>query len=234
MRILLIEDDSGRAKVIGDRLKAAEHVFDATDMPEDALQIVRLYEHDLVLCDLSLPGLDSSSYLKKLRREVGRRPILALCDENSLESRLKALAAGADDAFWKGGAPAELVARINATVRRTRGFADSVVCVGPIRIDLILRVAEVNGRPVQLTRQEFRILEILALRANHNVSKDLLMSQMYADEIPEQKVIDVYVCKVRRKLQTACGVDHIHTAWGYGYALRDRPVTAEHATTRAA
>ena len=225
MRVLLIEDDSGLAKSVELTLRREGMQVDVTDLGEDGLEIGKLYEHDIIILDLNLPDVSGHEVLRRMRDSRIRTPVLIMSGDSGIEQRLKGLGYGADDFVPKPVDMRELVARIRAISRRSQGHAASVIEVGRLRIDIDQKRAETaDGKIVPLTVREFTIVEVLALRKNSTVTKETLMSQLYSSEVdeePEQKIIDVFVHKIRKKLEAATGEQCIETVWGRGYAMKD-------------
>jgi two-component system cell cycle response regulator CtrA len=223
MRVLLIEDDSSVAKNIEMVLKSQDFVVDTTDLGEDGLEIGKLYDYDIIVLDLMLPDIDGHKVLSRLRTANVETPVLVLSGLTEMDHKLKALVEGADDYLTKPFNNKELVARIQAIVRRSHGHAHKVISVGDVDIDLDARTVEVNGRPVHLTGKEYGILELLALRKGTTLTKEMFLNHLYGgiDE-PEVKIIDVFICKLRKKIADATGGEHyIETVWGRGYVLRE-------------
>ncbi len=224
MRVLLIEDDQSTAKSIELMLKSDGYVVDTTDMGEDGLEIGKLYEYDIIILDLMLPDLDGYEVLKRLRAAKVETPILILSGLSELDSKLKGLGFGADDYLTKPFDKRELMARIQAIVRRSKGHAQSVIKTGPIMVNLDQRTVEVDNKQLHLTSKEYGIIELLSLRKGSTLTKEMFLNHLYGgmDE-PEVKIIDVFVCKLRKKLEklsdSAGGC--IETVWGRGYVLRD-------------
>jgi len=222
MRVLLVEDDIATAKSIEMMLKSEGYVIDSTDMGEDGLEIGKLYDYDIIILDLMLPDMDGYDVLKRLRAAKIETPILILSGLSELDNKLKGLGFGADDYLTKPFDKRELVARIQAIVRRSQGHAQSEIITGKVRVNLDTRTVEVAGKPLHLTGKEYGILELLALRKGLTLTKEMLLNHLYGgmDE-PEVKIIDVFICKLRKKLEQASGENYIETVWGRGYVLRD-------------
>ena len=223
MRVLLIEDDKTTARSIELMLKAEDYVVDLADHGEDGLEIGRLYDYDAIILDLMLPGIDGYEVLKRLRAAKISTPILILSGLATVDSKLKGLGIGADDYLTKPFDRRELVARVEALVRRSKGLSESVIQAGRLTVNLRTKSVEIEGQSVKLTGKEYGILELLALRKGTTLTKEMFLNHLYGgiDE-PELKIIDVFVCKLRKKLSTASGgTNFIDTVWGRGYVLRE-------------
>ncbi len=223
MRVLLVEDDSSTAKSIELMLKSEGYITDTTDLGEDGLEIGKIYEYDIIILDLMLPDMDGYEVLKQLRAAKVETPILILSGLSDLDDKLKGLGYGADDYLTKPFDKRELIARIQAIVRRSQGHAQSEIVTGKIRVNLDTRTVEVDGKPLHLTGKEYSIIELLSLRKGSTLTKEVFLNHLYGgmDE-PEVKIIDVFICKLRKKLEDAAGGDnYIETVWGRGYVLRD-------------
>jgi two-component system cell cycle response regulator CtrA len=228
MRILLIEDDAATAKSIEMMFRSENYICDRTDLGEDGLEIGKLYDYDLIVLDLMLPDVDGYEVLRRLRAGQVRTPILILSGLAELDSKLKALGFGADDYLTKPFDKRELIARIQAIVRRSKGHSNSVIRTGKLIVNLDSRTAELDARPLYLTGKEYSILELLSLRKGSTLTKEMFLNHLYdgTDE-PDLKIIDVFVCKLRKKLSVA-GQNYIHTMWGRGYVMKD-PVVEKQA-----
>jgi len=225
MRVLLVEDDSSTAKSIEMILKSEGYIIEATDLGEDAYELGKFYEYDIIILDLMLPDMHGYEVLKKLRSDKVNVPILILSGLAELDSKIKGLGFGADDYLTKPFDKQELIARIKAIVRRSQGHAQSQIKIGRVTVNLDSRTVEVDGKPVHLTGKEYGILELLALRKGTTLTKEMFLNHLYGgmDE-PEVKIIDVFICKLRKKLeQAAGGENYIETVWGRGYVLREPP-----------
>ncbi len=223
MRILLVEDDRLTAQSIELMLSSEGYVVDHSEFGEDGLEIGKLYDYDLIILDLMLPDIDGYEVLRRLRDARIETPVLILSGLAEMDNKIKGLGYGADDYLTKPFDKRELMARIQAIVRRARGHSQSTINVGALSVNLDSRTVEIEGRPVHLTGKEFGIMELLALRKGSTLTKEMFLNHLYGgmDE-PEAKIIDVFVCKLRKKLATAAdGDNYIETVWGRGYVLRD-------------
>ena len=229
MRVLLVEDDSATAKSIELMLQTEGFVIDLTDMGEDGLEIGKLYDYDIIILDLMLPDMDGYEVLRRLRSARVDTPILILSGLNEMDHKIKGLGVGADDYLTKPFDKRELIARIHAIVRRSKGHSDSIIETGQLTVNLDTRTVEVSGQPLHLTGKEYGILELLSLRKGTTLTKEMFLNHLYGgmDE-PELKIIDVFVCKLRKKLaQSTGGENYIETVWGRGYVLRDPSASRE-------
>jgi len=225
MRVLLIEDDSATAASIEMMLKSEGFICDTTDLGEDGLEIGKLYDYDIIVLDLMLPDIDGYEVLRRLRAARVRTPILILSVLAELDNKIKGLGFGADDFLAKPFDRRELIARIQAIVRRAKGHSESLIRTGKLTVNLDSRTVEAEGAPLHLTGKEYGILELLSLRKGTTLTKEMFLNHLYGgmDE-PELKIIDVFVCKLRKKLSVAThGDNYIETVWGRGYVLRDPP-----------
>jgi two-component system cell cycle response regulator CtrA len=223
MRVLLIEDDSATAQSIELMLKSANFVLYTTDLGEDGIDLSKVYDYDIILLDLNLPDMSGFEVLRSLRTARVKTPILILSGLAGIEDKIKGFGYGADGYLTKPFHKDELVARIHAIVRRSKGHAQSLIETGDLVINLDSKSVEVSGTRVHLTGKEYQMLELLALRKGTTLSKEMFLNNLYGgiDE-PELKIIDVFMCKLRKKLANASGgKDYIETVWGRGYILRD-------------
>jgi two-component system cell cycle response regulator CtrA len=211
------------AKSIEAMLKSESYVVDHTDLGEDGIEIGKLYDYDIIILDLMLPDLDGHQVLRRLRSARIDTPILILSGVTEIDSKIQGLGFGADDYITKPFDRRDLLARIRAVVRRSKGHAESMIRTGKIAVHLETRTVEVDGNPLHLTGKEYGILELLSLRKGTTLTKEMFLNHLYGgmDE-PELKIIDVFVCKLRKKLGLATSGEHcIETVWGRGYVLRD-------------
>ena len=223
MRVLLVEDDPTTSKSIELMLSHANLNVYSTDMGEEGIDLAKLYDYDLILLDLNLPDMNGHEVLRQLRLARIDTPILILSGEDDTENKLKGFGFGADDYLTKPFHREELVARIHAIIRRSKGHAQSIIRTGGIAVNLDAKTVEVDGTAVHLTGKEYQMLELLSLRKGTTLTKEMFLNHLYGgmDE-PELKIIDVFICKLRKKLSEATGGDNfIETVWGRGYVLRD-------------
>jgi two-component system, cell cycle response regulator CtrA len=223
MRVLLIEDDSATAQSIELMLKSESFNAYTTYLGEEGVDLGKLYDYDIILLDLNLPDMSGFDVLRSLRVSKVKTPILILSGLAGIEDKVSGLGYGADDYMTKPFHKDELVARIHAIVRRSRGHAQSVIHTGDLVVNLDTKTVEVNGAGVHLTVKEYQMLELLSLRKGTTLTKDMFLNHLYGgmDE-PGSKIIDVFMCKLRKKLTSASnGKDYIETVWGRGYVLRE-------------
>jgi two-component system, cell cycle response regulator CtrA len=223
MRVLLIEDNSAMARSIELMLRTEKFTVYATDLGEEGIDLGRLYEYDIIVLDLQLPDMSGFEVLKTLRLGKVQTPILILSGNAIVEAKVKAFGFGADDYMTKPFHKNELIARIQAVIRRSKGHSQSVITTGKLTVNLDTKAADVEGARVHLSGKEYQMLELLSLRKGATLTKEMFLNHLYGgmDE-PEMKIIDVFICKLRKKLATACnGEQYIETVWGRGYVLRD-------------
>jgi len=223
MRVLLIEDDSAMARSIELMLRSEGFNVYTTDLGEEGIDLGKLYDYDIIVLDLQLPDMSGFEVLKTLRLAKVQTPILILSGNAIVEAKVKALGFGADDYMTKPFHKDELVARIHAIVRRSKGHAQSVIQTGDLTVNLDTKTVEVQSARVHLTGKEYQMLELLSLRKGTTLTKEMFLNHLYGgmDE-PELKIIDVFICKLRKKLSVATGgKNYIETVWGRGYVLRE-------------
>ena len=223
MRILLVEDDPTTSRSIELMLTHANLNVYCTDMGEDGIDLAKLYDYDLILLDLNLPDMSGHEVLRQLRLARIETPILILSGSDDTENKIKGFGFGADDYLTKPFHREELVARIHAIIRRSKGHSQSMIKTGRVNVNLDAKTVEVDGRTVHLTGKEYQMLELLSLRKGTTLTKEMFLNHLYGgmDE-PELKIIDVFICKLRKKLAEATGgQNYIETVWGRGYVLRD-------------
>jgi len=223
MRVLLIEDDSATTRSVKLMLESAKFSIYTTDLGEEGIDLGKLYDYDIILLDLNLPDMSGYEVLRKLRMSKVKTPILILSGLSGIEDKVRGLGVGADDYMTKPFHKDELIARIHAIIRRSKGHAQSVIVTGDLVVNLDSKTAEVGGLPVNLTGKEYQMLELLSLRKGTTLTKEMFLNHLYGgmDE-PELKIIDVFICKVRKKIaDISGGKNYIETVWGRGYVLRE-------------
>jgi len=233
MRVLLIEDEPTLAKSI--ELMLRSESFDVTTVEdgEAGLRVAHAEQYNIILLDLNLPDFSGYEVLRILRRANINTPVLILSGFAEIADKVKGLDFGADDYLTKPFHKDELVARVHAILRRSAEQDEQVVHCGDLAVRIDAKRAEVAGKPLNLTGKEYAMLELMALRQGSVLTKEMFLSALYGgmDE-PEIKIIDVFICKLRKKLADASeGKDYIQTTWGRGYSLRppgvDRPAETQ-------
>jgi two-component system cell cycle response regulator CtrA len=235
MRALVIEDDPVTARLIEQALRSENMVSEPAGCGEDGIELGKLYDFDIIVLDLRLPDIDGYEVVRRLRAAKVQTPILILSGRSDPTDKVRGLMGGADDYLTKPFNKAELVARIQAIVRRSKGHAESVIRTGKLLLNMDARSVEADGRRLHVTGKEYSILELLSLRKGTTLTKEMFLDHLYGgmDE-PEVKIIDVFICKLRKKLAEATGGEHyIETVWGRGYVLKD-PEPARQEVARAA
>ncbi len=223
MRILLVEDDPATSRSIELMLTHANLNVYCTDLGEDGVDLAKLYDYDLILLDLNLPDMSGHEVLRQLRLAKIDTPILILSGSDDTDNKIRGFGFGADDYMTKPFHREELIARIHAIIRRSKGHAQSIIRTGAVSVNLDAKTVEANGKTIHLTGKEYQILELLSLRKGTTLTKEMFLNHLYGgmDE-PELKIIDVFIGKLRKKLAEATGGDnYIETVWGRGYVMRD-------------
>jgi len=223
MRVLIIEDNQATAKILQHLLKSEDFVCDTTAVGEDGLEIARHYDYDLICLDLMLPDIDGYEILRRLRAVRIATPVLILSGLSEISDKIKGLGFGADDYMTKPFDNDELVARVRAIIRRSKGHSNSIIKVGDLEVDIDTKTVTAKKVPLKLTGREYAILELMTIRRGATLSKEIFLNHLYGGmEEPEFKIIDVFVCKLRKKLSDALdGKNYIETVWGRGYVLRE-------------
>ncbi len=229
MRALVAEGDPASAARVRAAIEAEGFVAVEAESGEDALELAKTHDFDVALLAVRLPDMDGGEALRRMRGADVATPALMLSPRDDRQERVRLLIAGADDYLVKPFDRAELAARLNALVRRSRGHAASVIRAGRMAVDLAARTVEIDGKPLGVTPKEYGILELLALRRGTTLTKETFLDHLYGglDE-PEQKIIDVFVCKLRKKIAHAAGGGDtgIRTVRGQGYTLGALPAGA--------
>lgn len=223
MRILIVEDEINVVKVMEMKLHSAGFTTFSTPSGEEAVEMAKLYDFDLIILDLNLPDISGLIVLRNLRDAKVKTPVLILSGDESVDKMLRCFGLGADDFLAKPYRGDELVARIRAVILRSNGHASPKVKVGDITIELETKRVTVADHEMVLTRREYQILELLVMRKGGTVTKEAFLNHLYGgQDEPGQKIIDVYVCKLRKKIAalTRAG-EYIETVWGRGYTLHE-------------
>ena len=225
MRILLVDSDQSAATTLSQTLRTAAFTVDHTPSGEEAIEMLRHYDYDVVVLELMLNDLEGYEVIRRVRAARITTPILVLSALLRSQAKIRAFSMGADDYMTKPYDAGELIARLQAVMRRSRGFAEPKLRVGNLELDLNGKNVTVDGAALHLTGKEYAILELLVIRKGSVLTKDAFLNHLYGgiDE-PEMKIIDVFICKLRRKLQNVGAGNLIATVWGRGYILREDDV----------
>jgi len=220
MRVLLVEDSARLRTYLARGLQRAGFAVDTAADGEEGLHYALSGDHDAIILDLMLPKLDGLSLLRKLRAHGMKTHILILTAKDTVEDRVKGLQTGADDYLVKPFALAELLARVQALVRRTYGIKTSRLSFGELEIDMARRVASRSGKELTLKPREYSLLEYLALRAGELVTRTEIEQHIYDERVePSSNVVDSAICSLRKAIDTPGGASMIHTRRGMGYML---------------
>ena len=218
MRVLVIEDELLLQQQIASRLQAEGYVVDASGDGKEGLYRATEYPHDVVIVDLGLPGLSGIEIIRKLRAQGKNLPVLILTARRRWQDKVEGLEAGADDYVVKPFQMEELLARLKALLRRAAGTAQNILSLGALTLDLAAQKVQFNGREIELTTFEYRLLEHLIKERDKVVSKDELADYLYPhDEDRDSNVIEVLIGRLRRKLDPEGMLNPIETLRGRGY-----------------
>lgn len=222
MRLLLVEDDDQIAGFVLQGLREAGYAVDRASDGDEGLVMARQDHYDAAVIDLMLPRLDGLSLIEDLRRHGNTTPILILSARRSIDDRVRGLQAGGDDYLTKPFAFVELLARVQALIRRSAGGSEpTALTAGPVRVDLLTREVTRAGKPVELQPREFSLLEYLVRNAGRVVTKTMILEHVWDyDFEPQTNVIDVLVHRLRKKIDHGFDPPLIHTLRGVGYVLR--------------
>ncbi len=222
MRILVIEDDPQTALYLRQGLEEGGYIVDWTADGRDGLFMAASERYDLIVADRMLPGTDGLSIIKMLRSQGIRTPILVLSALGQVDDRVRGLEAGADDYLVKPYAFSELIARVEALLRRGSASApDTVLRVGDLEMNLLARTVTRGGRAIELKPREFRLLEYLMRHADQVVTRTMLLEAVWDYHFdPQTNVIDVHISRLRQKIDKGFGNALLHTVRGAGYSLR--------------
>ncbi|KDU96850.1 response regulator transcription factor [Komagataeibacter rhaeticus] len=222
MRILLVEPNARKVEETTRHMEKAGFTVDHVDTGHDALGMLKSYNYDLAVMNVDLPDVDGFEVIRISRAARVPTPVMVLAEEKSATAKVRAFSTGADDYVTRPYESMELTARMQAVIRRSKGYSEPTLRAGHLELCLGSREVSVHGQGVHLTGKEYMILELLLLRKGMVLTKDAFLNHLYGgmDE-PEMKIIDVFICKLRKKLQGAGAGQLIATVWGQGYVLRD-------------
>lgn len=222
VRILVVEDDPAIAAFVARGLREAGYTVDEATTGNAGLDLATRESYDAAIIDLMLPGRDGLSLIETARHAGVTTPVLILTAKRSVDDRVKGLQAGGDDYLTKPFAFPELLARIQALIRRSKGSAEpSRFVVGDLTLDRLTRRVERQGREIELRPREFALLELLMRNAGRVVSKTMILSQVWGYSFdPGSNVVDVLVFRLREKIDRGFGTSLLHTMRGIGYVLK--------------
>lgn len=234
MKVLLVEDGGSTVFSIELMLRSENMIFHTLNYGDEGLNIKKFQteknDYDIIILDLTLPDVGNMDIIKRIRATGIKTPILIISGFNTVNQKIGSLISGADDYLTKPFSKNELVTRIKAIVKRADGKPESIIKTGLLSINIRTNQVRVREDRVSLTGKEYMILELLALRKGSALSKEVLLNHLYSgiDE-PALKIIDVFICKLRRKLEKLLpkGDKYIDTIWGRGYVLRDIPLNQD-------
>lgn len=222
MRILIVEHSDSRARKIRAAVKNDYRDVTIADCAEEGISLAKHFDFDILLVSSKLDEGTGITFMRNVRIAKVKTPIIIVGENKpDLHVKVSSLGLGADDFITLGTHPDEIGARIEAVVRRTKGFAYSVIECGKLSVNIDQKDVSVDGIPVHLTAQEFRIVELLAMRSNKAVTKEAILDHMGKGELdePEIKTVDVHICKIRKKLAAAGAPEVIKTVRGIGYTV---------------
>ena len=218
MRVLVVEDEPGLRNQLYDALSAEGYAVDLAADGEDGLYFGREFPIDLAVVDLGLPKISGVEMIQTLRKEGFKFPILILTARGSWQEKVEGLDSGADDYLVKPFVTEELLARLNALVRRSRGFASPVLKFGVLEIDTSAKSVRIDGELVTLTAYEYKVIEYLALHPGKAISKTELVEHIYEEDAErDSNVLEVFVRRLRVKLDPNEKIKPIETVRGQGY-----------------
>lgn len=228
MRVLIVEDDPSLQASVAELLREAGYAVDVSADGTEGLYYGEEYPIDLAVIDLGLPGMSGLEVIRKLRAAERQFPILILTARADWQDKVAGLEAGADDYLTKPFHPQELKARVGALLRRAAGHAQPEVAIGPLRIDLAAQRVAMEGREVDLTTFEYKVIEYLALHPDKVVTKTTLSEHIYEEDADrDSNVIEVFIGRLRKKLDPDGTLKPIETLRGRGYRLNQRALEGE-------
>ena len=223
MRILVVEDDVKIASFIVKGLKAAGYAVDQAYEGEEGLHMALTKPYDTAIIDIMLPKLDGLSLIEKMRKEKISTPVIILSAKGSIDDRVKGLQMGGDDYLTKPFAFSELLARVQALIRRASGLSEPTrLTVGNLSINLLTREVTRGDRKIELQPIEFSLLEYLMRSAGRIVSKTMIMEHVWNYNFdPQTNVVEARICRLRDKIDRDFDKKLIHTVRGVGYVLKE-------------
>ena len=223
MHILLIDRKPAINQGIVFFLKGKGWIVDSAFSGEEGAELARLYDYDLILSDLLLSDITGAELIKKIRNVGIKTPIIILSGNVTANQKVNCFNLGADDFIVRPCDRNELVARIQAVVRRAKGYAHAVIRIGQMTVNLDTKIITIADSDLKLTKKEYALMELLALRQNTTVSKEQLLNHLYgAMDEPDMKIIDVFLFRIREKIaKISNGKKYIQTVWGRGYVLKE-------------
>jgi two-component system, OmpR family, response regulator len=222
MRVLVIEDDQEAAAFLIKGLRESGYVVDHATDGQEGLVMAEGGNYDVLIVDRMLPCTDGLTIVSTLRRKGDPTPVLILSALGQVDDRVRGLRAGGDDYLTKPYAFSELLARLEALLRRPRGAAQETrLKVGDLEMDLLTREVRRAGRPIPLQPREFRLLECLMRHSGQVVTRTMLLEKVWGYHFdPQTNVIDVHVSRLRQKVDKGFDTPLLHTVRGAGYSLR--------------
>lgn len=228
MRVLIVEDDPDLRDALSAQLRAAGFVVDMSADGREGLYFGEEFPLDLAIIDLGLPEIPGLELIRRLRESGRDFPILVLTARSDWKDKVEGLEAGADDYLTKPFHSAELMARVNALIRRAGGHARPEIHFGPLSLDLSAQRVHLNGAEIELTTFEFKVLQYLAMHPDEVVTKSALTEHIYEEDAErDSNVIEVFIGRLRRKLDPQGTLNLIETLRGRGYRLASAPQSGE-------
>ncbi len=226
MRILLVEDDTGLQTSLAEILREAGYALDVSSDGIEGLFFGEEYPVDLAIIDLGLPGLPGLDLIRKLRARERQFPIMILTARSEWQDKVEGLEAGADDYLTKPFHPEELKARVGALLRRSAGHAQPLIELGPLKIDLVSQRVFNAEDEIELTTYEYKVFEYLLMHPDEVVTKTVLSEHIYEEDVDrDSNVIEVFVGRLRKKIDPQGEMNPIETLRGRGYRLNKQPQT---------
>lgn len=224
MRLLLVEDDKTLREQLASALRGQKYVVDAAPDGEEALYYGGEFQYDVGVFDLGLPGISGIEAIRELRQQERNFPILILTARGNWQDKVEGLDAGADDYLVKPFQMEELLARLNALLRRASGFSSPVIEMGPLALDTLIQEIRIKGQSMDLTAYEYKVMEYLMMHPGKVVSKMELTEHLYEQDYDrDSNVLEVFIGRLRKKLDPDGDIKPIETLRGRGYRIRNFP-----------